>query len=282
MSRTSTTSRVASYAVLTLGAVLVAFPFFWMVSTSLKTREETNRIPPKLLPADPQWENYPDAWVRPGAALKVTFTRMFVNSLLVAVCVTAGTLVTSILAAYAFVFMRFPGRGVLFVLFLSTMMIPFEVALVPNVGTIRALGLENSYGALIVPWLANVFSIFILRQCFRTIPSDYWDAARIDGCGHWRFMWQIATPMAAPALVTITIFTFLGSWNAFLWPLVVTDPGGTKVVVQFGLSLFEGQESTAYHTLMAASAIVIIPVVVLYLILQRRFIEGVAGTGLKG
>jgi multiple sugar transport system permease protein len=275
--------KTVSYLILLLGVAVVAFPFFWMASTSLKTPEEVNAVPPRLLPASPQWQNYGEAWqsARGASSEQANFTVYFRNSLLVAAGVTLGVLFTSILAAYAFAFMDFFGKRVLFVLFLSTMMIPFEVALIPNYMTITRLGLYDTLPALIVPWMANVFSIFILRQFFLTIPRDYFEAAQIDGCSHWRFLWQIATPMAAPALATITIFTFLGSWNAFLWPLLVTSSPGTRVV-QVGLSLLRSEESTNLHTLMAASAIVILPVVVLYLFLQRRFIEGVAGSGLKG
>ena len=275
--------KTASHLILILGAAAVAFPFFWMLSTSLKTTAETNLSPPTLLPSSPQLYNYVEAW-RSAASTSsegVTFTTYFRNSLIVAGCVTAGVLFTSILAAYAFANMKFRGKNVIFLLFLSTMMIPFEVVLVPNYGTIVALGWYDTFPALMVPWMANVFSIFLLRQFFMTIPRDYFEAAQLDGCGHWRFMWQVATPMAAPALVTITIFTFLGSWNAFLWPMLVTRSAGMRVV-QVGLSALMGEESTNYNTLMAASAIVILPVVVLYLFLQRRFIEGVARAGLKG
>ena len=275
--------RAASYIVLTLGAFLVAFPFLWMLSTSLKTQDEANASPPVLVPASPQWHNYVDAWQTASdiTSREVTFTTYFRNSLLVACCVTAGVLFTSILAAYAFACMEFRGKNLLFTLFLSTMMIPFEVTLVPNYATIRMLGWYDTFFALIVPWLANVFSIFILRQFFKGIPRDYFEAAQIDGCGHWRYLWHVAVPMAKPALVTITLFTFLGSWNAFLWPKLVTESPRMQVV-QVGLSLLKSEESTNFHTLMAASAIVILPVVILYLFLQRRFIEGVAGTGLKG
>jgi multiple sugar transport system permease protein len=275
--------KTASYLILTLGVVLVAFPFFWMLSTSLKTTDEVNAVPPKLLPASPQFGNYAHAWKSAGksASDRVSFTAYFRNSLIVAAAVTLGVLFTSILAGYAFAFIDFWGKKLIFLLFLSTMMIPFEVAMIPNYITIHHLGLYDTLAALIVPWIANVFSIFILRQYFMTIPRDYFEAAQIDGCSHWRFMWQVATPMAAPALATITIFTFLGSWNAFLWPLLATSSPRMRVV-QVGLSFLRGEESTNLNTLMAASAIVIIPVVVLYLLLQRRFIEGVAGTGLKG
>ena len=276
-------TKAASYLILAAGALIVAFPFFWMLSTSLKTSEETYTVPQTLLPESPQWKNYPDAWAGAEGASgdTVTFGVYFRNSLFVAGCVTAGVLLTSILAAYAFANMDFPGKGVIFVGFLATMMIPFEVAIVPNYMTIDRLGWYNTFPALIVPWMANVFSIFILRQFFRTIPRDYFDAARIDGCGHWRYLWNVAVPMAMPALVTITIFTFLGSWNAFLWPMLVTDSPRMRVV-QYGLKVMMDENSTNFHLLMAAAAIVIIPVVALYLILQRRFIEGVSGAGLKG
>ena len=281
--KTRGTQRAASYLILTLGVLLVAFPFFWMLSTSLQTPEETGATPPTFLPASPRWQNYPAAWgsAADTSSERASFTIYFRNSLFVAGAVTAGVLFTSILAGYAFAFMNFAGKRLIFLLFLATMMIPFEVALVPNYMTIDALGWYDSFAALIVPWTANVFSIFILRQFFLTIPRDYFEAAQIDGCSHWRFMWQIATPMAAPALAAITIFTFLGSWNAFLWPLLVTSSPRRRVV-QVGLSLLRSEESTNLNTLMAASAIVIIPVVALYLVLQRRFIEGVSGAGLKG
>jgi multiple sugar transport system permease protein len=279
----SRTKGTASYLILALGALVVAFPFFWMLSTSLKTSEETYSVPQTLLPESPQWKNYPDAWAsaQDASGDTVTFGVYFRNSLFVAACVTAGVLLTSILAAYAFANMTFPGKGAIFVGFLATMMIPFEVAIVPNFMTIYTLGWYNTFPALIVPWMASVFSIFILRQFFKTIPGDYFDAARIDGCGHWRYLWNVAVPMAMPALVTITIFTFLGSWNAFLWPMLVTDSPRMRVV-QYGLKVMMDENSTNFHLLMAAAAIVIIPVVALYLVLQRRFIEGVSGAGLKG
>lgn len=274
--------RIGSYVVLTLGALLVAFPFFWMVSTSLKTGPEADLSPPSLLPRAPQFGNYSEAWqsAKKTTAGQVTFTTYFINSVVAAVCVTGGVLFTSILAAYAFANMRFRAKNLIFLLLLSTMMIPFEVVLVPNFRTIVGLGWYDTYAALIVPWLASVFSIFILRQFFLTIPHDYYEAAQIDGCGHWRYMWQVAVPMAVPALVTITIFTFLGTWNALMWPMLVTD-GAAMRVVQVGLSILQGEESTRFQVLMAGSTIVIAPVVILYLCLQRRFIEGVSRAGIK-
>ncbi|MFW5870081.1 MAG: carbohydrate ABC transporter permease [Candidatus Sumerlaeota bacterium] len=271
-----------SYLILTLGAVMMAFPFFWMISTSLKTRQETISTQPTLWPEDAQWSNYVVAWKEAGTGSgESNFARYFLNSLFVALCVTAGVLFTSILAGYAFANMDFPGKKAIFLLFLSTMMIPFEVVLVPNFHTVSSLGWYDRYPALIVPWLANVFSIFILRQFFKSVPRDFYDAAQIDGCGHWRYLWHVAVPSVMPGIVTVTLFTFLGSWNAFLWPLLVTDSPELRVV-QVGLSVLTGEESTNYNILMAASAIVIAPVIVLYFALQRKFIEGVSGAGIKG
>lgn len=275
--------RAVSHVVLALGALAIAFPFIWMLATSLRSESEITERPAALLPDSPRWENYAEAWQSAARTSheQVTFAAYFRNSLIAAAAVTVGVLFSSILAAYAFANMQFRGKRLLFLLFLSTMMIPFEVTLVPNYRTIISLGWENTYLALVVPWTASVFSIFILRQFFMQTPRDYYEAAQLDGCGHWRYLWRIAVPMAAPALVTITIFTFLGSWNAFLWPLLVAGSPEMRVV-QVGLALLKGEVSTHFGVLMAASAIVILPVVVLYLILQRRFIEGVAGAGLKG
>lgn len=287
------------HLILAVGAIAMVTPFFWMVSTSLKTQEETEQIPPVVFPARPQWGNYVEMWQRASVALGADrapaasfvarihravwqpFGRCFVNSFLVAASVTAGVLLTSLLAGYAFGRMHFAGQQVLFVIFLATMMIPFEVTLVPNFMLVRTLGLYDTYGALIVPWLTNVFSIFMLRQFFRQIPRDYYDAARIDGCGHWRFLWRIGLPMVAPALVTVGIFSFLGSWNAFLWPLVVTTDHRLSVV-QKALATFSSEAVTRYHFQMAASTAALLPIVVAYLFLQRRFVEGVSGVGIRG
>jgi len=294
-------TKLLCHAVLIAGAGIMVFPFFWMISTSLKTGVEAQGAP-QLLPETLQWGNYQEMWrsasVSLGAerspvkgvgawlrrALWQPLGRSFVNSFLVALCVTTGVLFTSLLAGYAFGRMRFKGQRAIFVAFLATMMIPFEVTMLPNFLTVLKLGWYDKYPALIVPWTANVFSIFLMRQFFRQIPRDFYDAAQIDGCGHWRFLWRVGLPMVGPAVATIGIFSFLGSWNAFLWPLVVTSPENTNMrVVQYALQTFSrGDASTEYHLQMAAATAVILPIVVTYLFLQRRFVEGVAGTGLKG
>ena len=254
--------------------LLMAFPFFWMVATSLKTPDEVALFPPALLPAAPQWHNYPDAW---NAA---PFGRYFLNSVGMAGAVTFGVMGTALLAGYAFGRMEFPGRQALFVLYLATMMIPFEVVLIPNFLLINRLGWYNSYQALIVPWVSNVFSVFLLTQFFRSLPNDFFEAAQLDGCGHPRFLIAIAAPLARPALATAGLFAFLGSWNSLLWPLLVTNADLMRPI-EVGLQSFLQQEGPRPHLLMAASTVAMLPIVGLFFLTQRTFIEGVAA-GVKG
>jgi len=285
-----------THGVLTAGAALVAFPFLWMVFTALKSDAEARGVPRlTFLPTQWLWGNFAEAW------RQAPFAVYFRNTFLVAGLVTASVVVTSLLAGYAFARIEFFGKRALFVLFLATMMVPFEVVLVPNFITVTRMkgalvrgmvGLFGrgaaetgatlgAFGALIVPWSANVFSIFLVTQFFRQLPQDYYDAAVLDGCGHWQFVWRIGAPMVAPALVTAGLFSFLGTWNALLWPLVVNSPEEAPVI-QVALAYMVREEQEGFNLLMAASTFTILPIVILYLVAQRRFVEGVAGTGLKG
>jgi len=263
------------HAVLLGAGVCVAFPFFWMVSSSLKTQVEAQSIPPLLLPAVPQWENYAAAW---NAAPH--FARYFLNSGFVASAVTLSVCATALLAGYAFGQMEFPGRKLIFALYLATMMIPFEVVLIPNFLMIQRLGWYDSYWALIVPWSSNVFSVFLLTQALRGLPRDYFEAAQLDGCGHWQFLCRVAAPLARPALATAGMFAFLGSWNSLLWPLLVTDTESLRPI-EVGLRFFLQSEAYRPHLLMAASTLVMLPILILFLLAQRTFIEGVSA-GVKG
>lgn len=287
---------VLTHVVLLAGAAVIAFPFLWMVLTALKGESEARGMPRlTLLPTRWLWGNFAEAWrLEP-------FGAYFRNTLIVAALVTAFVVLTSLLAGYAFARIEFVGRRALFVLFLATMMVPFEVVLVPNfmtvtwlkgelvAGVTKVLGVRAmaggrtvaAFAALIVPWAANVFSIFLVMQFFRQLPQDYFDAAALDGCGHWGFVWRIGAPMVAPALVTAGLFSFLGSWNALLWPLVVNDPSEAPVI-QVALARLVMDEQQGFHLLMAASTLTILPGVALYLVAQRQFIEGVTGTGRKG
>lgn len=257
---------------LLIGAVFAALPFYWMVTTSFKTAAEVNRVPPKLVPSEIQWSNYPQAIER-ASEIGVPFVRCFFNSAVVALSVTVGVLVTATLAAFAFSFMQFRGKNIIFMVFLATMMIPFEVILVPNYLIIQKLGMYDTYAALIVPWIANAFSIFFFRRIFDRIPREVFDAARVDGCTDLRFLLSIAAPMIRPAMITVGLYTFLGSWNAFLWPLVATSSPELSVI-QKGLASFIQEAATHYHLLMAAATLTILPVVVIYIFAQRWFEQG--------
>ncbi|HUT24601.1 MAG TPA: carbohydrate ABC transporter permease [Sumerlaeia bacterium] len=238
----------------------------------------------------PEWGNYVEAWNAPakGNPLRpVTFTRYFQVSIVTAVVTTFGTLITSILAAYAFAKMKFRGKGVLFYLVLATMMAPGQALLIPNFLILARLpdytfGMRwlDNYPALIAPWLASVFSIFLLRQFFYGIPDDLWDAAQIDGAGRFRYLWQVVVPLSKPALITAGIFIFLGQWNSLLWPLIVTTRPEMRTLM-VGLQTFNEELRGDFNLLMAASTIAIAPVAVLFFMLQHFFIEGIARTGIK-
>jgi len=263
------------YALLSLGAVATTFPFVWMICTAFKTYTEAASPTLRLFPDVWQWRNFLETF---DAA---PFGVYFSNTFLVAGVVTGSAIVTSMMAGYAFARLRFPGRAVVFGMVLATMMIPFEVTLIPNYVLVTRFGWRDTYAALIVPWCANAFSIFLMRQAFLGLPADFFDAAKIDGCGHLRFLLWIAGPLVKPMIVTVGLFAFLGSYNSLVWPLVVTGKD-TMRVVQVGLTVFSGAEGVQYNLLMCASTIVILPTVGLYFAAQRHFLEGSLGAGIKG
>lgn len=268
------TYRLLLYLLLLVSCAIMLLPFFWMVTTSFKLESEVLRMPPQWFPKDWLWRNYIKAWnVAP-------FGRYFFNSFFMSITTTIGEVVTTILAAYAFAKMRFFGKNVLFAILLATLMIPGQMLLIPNYVTIVRLGWFNRYEALIIPWLASVFGIFLLRQFFRSIPDELQDAARIDGCSRLRFLWQIVVPLSKPAIMTVALLKFLGSWNAFLWVLIMTNSDKMRTV-PVGLTLFSSEVGTAYEQLMAASVLAIIPVLILFFFTQKQFIQGVARTGIK-
>ncbi|MFM8321048.1 MAG: carbohydrate ABC transporter permease [Chloroflexota bacterium] len=275
-----TPGRVFMYLVLLFGVVLSVLPFFWMVSNSLMTLGET--INRQWLPKIPQFKNFAEAWT------EASFARYFMNSVIVTFVTVAGLLVTSVLAGYAFARIKFFGRDVLFSLLLATMMIPESVTMIPNFLMIRGDILPlpggswlNKLPALTVPFMANAFSIFLLRQFFKTIPNDYWDAARMDGAGHLRFLLQIVLPMSKASIMTVLIFGFIGSWNAFLWPLLVTTKETWRPLM-VGLWTFVTEAGNETHLFMAGAVITVIPILVLYFLTQKQFTEGIATSGLKG
>jgi len=267
--------RLLIHLVLLAGVLWSIFPFVWMVLTSLKSYVEA-AASQSLLPTQWLFSNYLTAWNQVAV-----FPRYFANTIFIATITVMGVLVTGTLAAYAFARMQFPGRDVLFMLLLSTMMVPFEVTLVPNFILMRYFGWINHYQALIIPWTASAFSVFLLRQFFRSIPPDLYDAAVLDGANHLQFLWSIVVPLSRPALITSALLTFLGSWNALMWPLLVTNTPQMRPI-QVGIASFITDAGTQVQLLLAAVTISVVPVILLYLVLQRWFIEGIATVGIHG
>ncbi|MHA3065699.1 carbohydrate ABC transporter permease [Lacticaseibacillus saniviri] len=268
-------SKVLLYLIVTLGAITMLIPFLWMISTSLKTAPETIKVPPIWIPKKLQWGNYITAWNQ------APFARYFLNSVIVTTITTAGQLFTSILAAFAFARLKFWGKNILFVIFLGTMMIPGEMLIIPNFVTLSHLGQINQYGALIIPWLASFFTVFTLRQTFQSTPDQIYYAAKIDGASDWRYLWTVLVPMSKSTITAVTVLEVIGSWNSFMWPLIVTNTENMRTL-PVGLQAFTTDAGTAYQLLMAASTFVIIPMVILYIFLQKYIIAGISKAGLKG
>lgn len=263
------------YILLIAGAALMLLPFAWMLSTSFKAPGEVMVMPPQWLPHSIEWQNYMTAWQ------SAPFPRYLLNSVLVTVLGTIGELITTILAAYAFSNLRFYGRDVLFAALLGTMMVPGEVLMIPNFVTIANLGWVDTYPGLIVPWCASVFSIFLLRQFFLSVPKELGYAARVDGCRDFTYLRRILLPLVKPALVTIVILKVIGSWNDFLWPLIATNNDSMRTL-PVGLTSFSTETGIHYELLMAASTMIVLPMIVLFLILQKYVVNGVARVGIKG
>lgn len=268
------TSWVA-YLVLGLGLVVVTSPFIWMAFSSLKSEGEIRRVPPTWWPEAPTLDNFRELFER------LDFPTFFTNSTLVATAVTLGNLVFCSMLGYVLAKSDFAGKNLLFRVVLGTLMIPGMVTLVPLFVLVANLGLVNTYMGLILPFLAAPFGVFLMRQFFLGIPDELIDAARVDGASEARIFVQVVMPLAKPALATLAILTFLGSWNNFLWPLVVATTED-KYTLPVALALYStGQNNTDYGLLLAGAVVVVVPVLVVFLILQRYFVQGVAMTGIK-
>ena len=264
----------ARYLMLIAGAVLMVAPLVWMALASFKTLPEILRVPPTLLPQSLHLDNY-------RTVLGDTaFVRYFLNSVLVAGITVTSVLITSSMAGYAFAKFEFPGRRVLFVLVLATLMIPFQVRVIPLYVLASDLGLLDSYAGLVLPGLVDAFGIFLMRQYLQSIPSELIDAARVDGASELTIFVRIVLPLAKPALAALAIFSLVASWESFLWPLlVISSP--EKYTLPLGLAQFSGRFVTRVDLQMAASALTILPMLIVFLIMQRRFIEGMATAGMK-
>ena len=268
-------ANVARYALIGIFAFIMITPFIWMVSTSLKSPDQVLVYPPILWPQPVQWTNFRDIW------FIAPFGRYLANSALVAVIVTILELITASLAAFAFARLRFRGRDALFFLYLATLMVPGQVTIVPNFVLMRMFGWLDSYFALIIPAAFSVSGTFLLRQYFLTIPRELDQAARIDGCGPFGVYTRIIIPLASPAIATMALFAFVGQWNAFLWPLIVTNSDSMRTVA-VGLRFLVDSTQVQFHLLMAAALLSVLPTVALFAVLQNAFVRGIAFTGLGG
>jgi multiple sugar transport system permease protein len=268
--------RFLIWVIVVAAGLSMVLPFLWMISTSLKTSQQAFAWPPSLLPWPPQWHNYPDAWsIAP-------FGRFFFNSAVVSLSITGMSLLLNSLAAYGFAKFQFKGAHFLFMLVLATLMIPYQVTMIPTFLLLKHLGWLDTYAGLTVPAFASAFGIFFLRQFMITIPNDYIDAARSDGASEFMIWWRIICPLAKPALATLAIFTFLGAWNDFLGPLIVVKSEEMKTLPLAISSLSSGLYVMSWPLLMAGAAFVVLPVFVVYLFAQRYLVEGIALGGIKG
>jgi multiple sugar transport system permease protein len=265
------------YFILIVGAFLMVFPFFWMIDASFMTSSEIQSRPPVWFPADPQVENFP------ALMDAMPFGRLYLNSLIVTTFTVLGVLITSSLAGFAFAKYEFPGRDILFYIILATMMIPFFVTLIPVFYIVRQLGWIDRYQGLILPSITSAYGIFLMRQFIVSIPDELLDAARIDGAQEPLIYWQIILPLTRPALATLGTFVFIGSWNAFLWPLLIIT-SRDLFTVPLGLNTLRiyASEQRNLNLLMAGTMLSVVPTLILFIALQRYFIQGIALTGLKG
>ncbi|MGI6239164.1 MAG: carbohydrate ABC transporter permease [Christensenellales bacterium] len=265
----------AIYLVLAIGAIAMLIPFYWMFTSAFKTNVEINRFPPAWLPRAINFENFTIAFG------KAPFGQYFLNSVVVMICSVACTGVTTILGAFAFSRLKFPGREVIFALMLSLMMIPFEMLIITNYTTVVDLKLYDTIDALILPFTSSIFYTYILRNFFKSVPDSLYYSARIDGASNWTYLWKVLVPMARPSLVTIMLLNALASWNSFMWPMYVTSNRMNRTL-PWGLQVFTTEAGSYPGQLMAASTVVVLPVIILFLFARKYIVRGVARGGMKG
>jgi multiple sugar transport system permease protein len=267
---------VVSHLLLVALALMFMAPLLYALGTSLKPMDEVFTRPPTLIGSEVRFENYIEAFQF------APFGRYFFNSFLVAITGTAVVVAVSSLSAFAFARLRFPGRELLFVLFLGTLMVPQEVLIVPMYWLMQVLGWVDSYQALILPFAFTAFGTFLLRQFFLTVPAELVDSARVDGAGPFNIFFRILLPLSRPALAVLAMFTFIAYWGSFLWPLIVIDNISVKGTVPLGLTSFMSQQGTQWHLMMAAAVLAMVPSVLLVVLLQKNLVRGLLTTGFGG
>ncbi len=267
--------RVVLYAVLIALAVLMLIPFAWMLSASLKLDKDVFIFPIQWIPENPRWQNYMDIWT------KIPLAKFVLNTAKLTVIVTCLQLLTSSFAAYAFAKLDFKYKNLLFMAYISTIAMPWQVYMVPQFIMMRGMGMNDSHMAIICLQAFSAFGVFMMRQFYQGIPDELCEAARIDGMSEYRIYSRIMLPLSKPALSTLTIFTFVATWNDFLGPMIYLKTESKKTL-QIGLRMFISQYSSEYGLIMAASVLSLIPVLIVFLSLQKYFVEGIAATGVKG
>ena len=276
-SRKSRVATLLSHAFLSAFSVLMLVPLIWMISTSLKSRQEVFSQIPRWIPSSPVWSNFTEAWNY------IPFGQYYLNTFIIAFGLLFVQLITISLAAYAFARMEFRGKAVLFMLFLTQMMLTAQSTVVPNYLTISKLGLLDTYVAVAAPYFATALGVFMLRQTFLVIPKEIEHAARMDGCSGLRFLWHIALPLSKPTLLAFSIISISYHWNEFFWPLIVTDtPKARTLTIGLGIFAQSAEGGAEWTLLMAATLIVVAPIIVLFFIFQKRFVSSFMQSGLKG
>ena len=270
-----TLEKVLTYIVFIITAIFILAPFIWILLTALKSPEEVFANPPVIIPNKLQWQNFIEVF-----KLK-NFSRYFLNSVVITIVITAGELITTILAAFAFSNLDFKGKDIIFTLLIGTMMVPGEVLLIPNFVTLSKIKWINTYKALIIPWCTSVTSIFFLRQYFFNIPKQLYYAAKVDNCSDFKYLIKVVIPIARPAIFTIAILKIINSWNSFMWPLIMTNSEKMRTLPII-LAKFSSEVGMDYHMLMAASTIIITPMIIIFIFLSKYIINGVSKGGIKG
>ncbi|WP_130875157.1 ABC transporter permease subunit [[Pseudopropionibacterium] massiliense] len=264
-----------AHVVLALGGLTMVFPFVWQVLMSLSTNTEIQAVPPQFLPGSPQWGNYTEVFTR------IPFLSQFWTSLLITALRTGAQLILCSMAGYAFARMQFKGRNVLFGLLLAILMIPSQAFLITQYQIIKGLNLLETPWGIVLPGLFSAFGTFLMRQAFMSLPKELEEAARLDGCNPWQVFWKVMFPLVKPSLFAVAITTVLWSWNDLLWPLIVTTRE-SNMPLSAGIATFAGQHVTDWNLMMAASVMAMAPIFVLFFAMQRKVIEGLATSGLKG
>jgi ABC-type glycerol-3-phosphate transport system permease component len=273
--RTRRSRLVMRYVVLILAAAIVLFPIYVTLVDALLSPQQVVTRPPTLFPLTPHWGTFSTAFKEGDLGIYLR------NSAIVTLAITAAELFTSMLAAYAFVFMRFPGRRILFFACLATLMVPFEATIIPNYQTILKIGLVNTYPALVLPFLASGIGIFLFRQAFLNFPHEIQDAARLDGCGHIKFLFRMVAPINRPVLAAFSLFAFLSAWNQYLWPLVVTQTNSVRTV-QIGLRQLSLTNFNQLDVVFAGTILAALPIALLLFVFQRQLVAGLTAGAVKG